>query len=256
MNALSELPFPTARRATLAPAKASRVDLYTPIHKALRAFMSDTLLHVGSMDTREMASCQNTLDQVLSLLQLLSSHLAHENNFMHPAIEARQPGAARQTTHDHVEHLAALADLSEEAQALRSRLPHQPAEAAEAAQAALRLYRHLSVFVAHNFEHMQIEETHNNPALWAAYNDTELRAIHTRLLASIEPAEMALCMRWFAVALNGQELEEMFKGMQASAPAPAFEAQLDIARSHLSASRWSKLVKALGLAPVPGLVWC
>jgi hypothetical protein len=58
--------------------------------------------------------------------------------------------------------------------------------------AALQLYRHPARFVAENFEHMQVEETVHNEALWAHYTDAELKALHDRLRASIPPAEMML----------------------------------------------------------------
>jgi len=52
---------------------------------------------------------------------------------------------------------------------------------------AQRLYRHLALFIGENLQHMQVEETENNAALWALYSDDELAAIHDRLLASVPP---------------------------------------------------------------------
>jgi hypothetical protein len=178
----------------------------------------------------------------------MRSHLQHENDFVHTAIEARRPGGARKTADDHEHHLEAFGDLEDESHALRdARAEHRSA-------LALRLYRHLGEFIGENLVHMQIEETQNNAALWALYDDAELAAIHERLLASIGPAEMALGTRWLAAALNAQELATLFGEMQAKAPPPAFEVLLDVARSQLDERRWARLCHALGRGPAPGLM--
>jgi hypothetical protein len=42
--------------------------------------------------------------------------------------------------------------------------------------------------------------------------------------------------------------------MQAKAPPPVVDALLDIVRAQLDEARWARLARALGRAPVPGLV--
>lgn len=218
------------------------------IHKALRLFMSDTLQRLGAVDVDDEASLQPACAQVRSLLGLMRSHVHHENDFVHTAIEARRPGGARRTSDDHVHHLQALTDLDDEAFALQHALP------ADRAALALRLYRHLAVFVGENLEHMAVEESENNAALWELYRDDELMALHDQLLASVGPEEMALIIRWMAPALTPRELAELFTGMKAQAPAPAFAAMFDVACAQLPESRRAQLARALGLPPVPGLV--
>lgn len=220
-----------------------RFDLYGPIHKGLRHFMHDTLWRVGHLDPHDDAECDETLAQLDSLLALLHSHVQHENDHVHSAIEARQPGGSRQTAADHIEHLEALQQLGQ----LAARLKRT--RGGERAQQASRLYRSLAQFVAENLEHMAVEESTNNALLWALYTDAELHEIHGRILASVGPEEMALVTRWMSAALNAQELAEVFGGMRASAPREAFDALLAIARASLDARRWAKLARALGLAP-------
>ncbi|HLL20433.1 MAG TPA: hypothetical protein VK439_16760, partial [Rubrivivax sp.] len=179
---------------------APRLDLYTPIHKALRAFMTDTLVRLGSMDVDDDDERRRTLDQVDALLAQMKSHLDHENHFVHTAIEARWPGAASRTAHDHLDHLETICNLEDECSALRAARPEQRASL------AMSLYRHLAAFVAENLEHMLVEERENNAALWAHYSDAELAHVHDLLLASIPPAEMLQSTRWLVVALSVAEL--------------------------------------------------
>ena len=249
--------FATATGASNASASASpvaptaalpRLDLYTPIHKALRAFMSDTLVRRGSMDVGDDDERRRTLDQVDLLLAQMKSHLDHENHFVQTAIEARSPGAASRTAHDHLDHLENICNLEDECSALRGARPEQRAGL------ALSLYRHLGAFIAENLEHMLVEERENNAALWAHYSDAELAQVHDLLLASIPPAEMLQSTRWLVVALSIAELAPMFAAMREKAPPPAFALFLDVAREHMDDVRWAKLSRALGLAPVPGLM--
>ena len=227
---------------------AQRLDLYTPIHKALRAFMTDTLVRLGSMDVDDDDERRRTLDQVDALLAQLKSHLDHENHFVQTAIEARCPGAGSRTAHEHLDHLESICNLEDECSALRAARPEQRAAL------ALSLYRHLGAFVAENLEHMLVEERENNAALWAHYSDAELAHVHDLLLASIPPAEMLHSTRWLVVALSVAELAPMFAAMREKAPPAAFALFLDVAREHMDDVRWAKLSRALGLAPVPGLM--
>ena len=241
--------LPTTATAETAPiANPPRVDMYTPIHKALRAFMSDTLVRLGSHDHDDDAERQRTLDQVDALLIQMKNHLEHENRFVQTAIEARAPGAAVHTANDHVDHLESISNLEDECRAVRSARPQQRAAL------TLSLYRHLGAFVAENLEHMLVEERENNAALWSRYSDAELMQVHDQLLASIPPAELLSSLRWMVVALTVAELAPMFKAMRDDAPPAAFAQMLDVAREHMDGARWAKLARALELAPVPGLV--
>jgi len=239
---------PAAGPIAPAQATAPRLDLYVVIHKTLRRMMSQTLVRLGCMDVTDEADMADALRAVDGLLEACMSHLKHENDFVHAAIEARRPGGAAKTAGDHVEHVDAIETLAAEVRALRA------AAVEQRATLALRLYRHLSLFVAENFEHMHIEETANNATLWALYTDEELLEIHDRLIASVPPAEMFEILRWAAPALAPQELAAVLGGMQAGAPPEAFRAVMDMVRGQIDDTRWLKLTRALGLPQVPGLV--
>ena len=230
---------PSTGAAPIAP----RFDMYAGVHKALRSFMADTLVRLGRLDVADPRDLDTTLGQLDALLTLCLSHIAHENEFVHTAIEARQPGAAARTGGDHAEHRDSIDALRAEAAALRRVAPQtQPAS-------ALRLYHHLSLFVAENFEHMHVEESVNNAALWAAYTDAELIEIHGRLVASIAPPEFVLTARWMVPALTPMERAMLLRGIQAQTPPEAFLGLLAGLRPHIDAGGWDKLVAAVGVAP-------
>lgn len=247
MNDIAHLPGNTHAPAA-APARAPRVDLYGGIHKALRQFMCESLTRLGRADFGNADEAQAALGGVRNLLGAMQTHVVHENDFIHTAIEARRPGGARHTADDHLLHLDTLQTLAHEVDAV------DEARGAQRQLLAARLYRHLGEFVGENLVHMQVEETQNNAALWELYTDDELLALHERLLATIGPAEMAVTARWMAASMNPQELAALYGAMQLKAPVPAFEALLEVARLQLAPARWALLCKALGRPAVPGLM--
>ncbi|WP_427913833.1 hypothetical protein ACPWT1_02425 [Ramlibacter sp. MMS24-I3-19] len=224
-----------------------REDMYAAIHKALRAFMADTLLALGRVDVDDDADLARVTGQVVDLVDFCLSHLQHENAFVHTAIEARAPGASAAIAHDHIDHEREIAELRSAAQDLRQ------LEAALRPAAAHGLYRALAVFVAENMLHMNVEETAHNALLWSRYTDVELRAIHDALVASIPPQELMLGLRWMLPFMTPRERLGMLTGIRAQAPAPAFAAILDVVRPHLGEREWAKLARGLGIDAVPGL---
>lgn len=224
-------------------AAAGRFDMYTDIHKALRAWMGDVQARLGAIDVEDEADCASVLQAFSELLDMMHSHLQHENNFVHAAIEARQPGASAALAGDHVSHIETIAQLQRQGLALQSCPAH------ERAVAALCLYREFVLFAAENMAHMQVEETESNGLLQALYTDEELLALHERLVGSIPPAEMMAVTRWMLPAITPQSRAQMLAGIRATAPAEAFEATLAAARTHLRPADWDKLQRALDLPP-------
>lgn len=77
-----------------AESAAPRMNMYAAIHKALRAFMADTLTGLGRVDTDDDLDLSQSCDRVLALMDFCRSHLQHENEFVHTAMERRAPGSA------------------------------------------------------------------------------------------------------------------------------------------------------------------
>jgi len=231
-----------------ASTSSSRENLYAGIHKALRAFMTDTLLAVGRADPSDPQDVADASGRVIGLMDLCEAHVQHENSFVHPAIEARTPGVCGEVAQDHVAHLHHIQRLRAAAQQLPG------LDAPLQAGALHALYLELSLFVADNLQHMHVEETRHNAALWSAYTDAELHAIHDALVATIEPADMMQVMRWMLPQMHALERLQVLGGMRQGAPAPVFQAVLDVVQPHLSPRDWAKLTQGLGLPAVPGLV--
>jgi hypothetical protein len=223
------------RRTDAAP----RPDLYRFVHKGLRAFLSDALNRCGRMDASDDSDVAETLAQVRSLVEVCHAHLDKEEEYLHPALEARRPGSARVTQGDHASHLQAFADIEANVRAV------EQATGPERAAAALRLYHHLALFVAENLEHMHVEEIENNAVLWTAYSDDELLALQKELVGSIPPAEMVVFMRWMIPAMAPVERAMLLTGIKQTAPVEVFSKTVNSLKVHLTERDWNKLMAAL-----------
>jgi hypothetical protein len=227
------------KEAVSSSAASARYNIYRVIHKALRAFMADTLLKIGKMDVNDDGERAEALAQLRGLLAMCDSHLHHENAFIHTAIEKARPRATARTVEDHRHHEAALAGLEREIVQLES------AAAGLRPALAQDLYLSLSRFVADNFTHMITEETENHAALTGAYDDSQVLAIEQSLVASLSPEQKFTSMRWMIPHINASERAFLLGGMKRHAPPPVFEAALGLARERLSQRDFYKLERAL-----------
>ena len=232
----------SSHRSTAAASAPVRYNMYGFIHKALRAFMGDTLLRLGRMDVADARDVDATLRQARELLGFCRVHLDDENRFVHPALEACEPGSAARITGEHVHHEEDIALLLEQIDTLE----HLRVDGA-ASEAAGNLYRWFALFVGENLLHMDYEEREHNAVLWAHYSDAELLAIEGALVASLPPQASALALRWMLPSVNHAERVQLLGGIRANAPEEAFGGVLALARSQLDEHDWRKLSAALAL---------
>lgn len=225
--------------ATAGAGHAPRHDLYTAVHKGLRAALCEALLAAGRLDTDDPAEVGRTLAQVRGLLALCRAHLHDEDRFIHPALEARRAGSTAHAARQHRQHLEAFTGLAAAVDAVEC------AAGTARAAAALALYRMLGRFVAENLEHMQLEETEHNAALWATHSDDELRTILQALLAAMPAAIQAEFRRWMVPAMTPSERVAMLAGMKRTQPPEAFAAALAAIKPHLGERDWNKLLAGL-----------
>ena len=173
--------------------------------------MVETLTTVGRVDGSDAKDVSDARGATRDLLRFCRRHVAAEDTFVHPAIEARRPGVVARIAGEHVEHLASIASLERAVEAL-ARAP----QAARAA-AAFALYSELARFVGENFVHMHYEETMHNRALWDAYADEEILALENRIKAHHSPEDMAFVLRWMVAAMTPSQREALPPAMRKAA---------------------------------------
>jgi hypothetical protein len=169
-----------------------RHDLFTSVHKGLRAAMFEAGALLGHADFRDGAEALHAARAVERLLSLLDEHAAHEDAVVLPAVEALGPELFVSIRDDH----ARIDGLQRELAHLVGRL----AGAGEAERAALgrRIHDRFGIVLAEQLRHMQREEQEVQRLLWAHLDDEALRALHRSVLARIPAARAA---EWLGVIL-------------------------------------------------------
>jgi hypothetical protein len=221
------------------PNDGHRHDLYASSHRALRAFLADTMVRLGGLDIADSGELDAGLNQLHEVLRACRTHIDRENRYLHAAVEARWPGRSAALAAAHAGHLAELASLRADADALR---------AAPEGTRALRLYRSFALFVADKLRHMHSEETMNNEALWSVYSDDEIRAIEWRMVDGLDRRDGTTLMRWMHAALPPVERSTWFAQLQQRLAPQAFAEQMEGLRDLLDEPAWHRLQQTWALA--------
>ncbi|MBR9882722.1 MAG: hypothetical protein GYB21_03315 [Oceanospirillales bacterium] len=213
-----------------------RYNIYTLIHKALRANMFDVLVAVGRVDDSDSLAVRRELDRVIELLALCQAHLEHENTFIHKAILAARPNLHLITAEDHLEHERAISRLRGDVSTIR--------EVTEAGGQAplLQLYRNLAIFVAENLQHMHVEETLNARILWDHFSDEQILAIEEQLVAALTPDEQFDALIGMLTYIAHSERIELLHALSGQMPPEVFNQLFVSLRGRLEDTYLDRLV--------------
>lgn len=215
-----------------------RYNIYTLIHKGLRASLCQNLVDLGKLDDTDPIAVANQLDITGNLLHFCRGHLAHENEFIHPVLQ-QLGDTPRQTIDDHLEHEIAIAELHDKI----SHIKHL--QGTERAQALLAFYSVFSLFVAENFAHMRIEETLNAELLWKHFSDEEIHAIEQRIVSSLTPEENLLGLLMILPNITHSERNLFLQGFRQAVPTDAFNSTVAMLKPLLNTKDWLKLNQTL-----------
>lgn len=205
----------------LTTAAARRWDIYGPVHKGLRLGHVDLLTRLGraAFDGDEATLIADLKAHLITG----RSHLLHEEQFIHPALEARVAGSCATLEAQHQHHRDRFASLDVAIAALEAAGP------AERPVLGRALYLEFSAFVAEDLEHMRQEETITWPQLCAHFSDEELAGIEMSIIGSLTPEENIAIMRLMLPAMNRPERNALLGGMKAGAPPEAYDAVIEMA---------------------------
>jgi hemerythrin-like domain-containing protein len=232
------------QKSILAPGghNMPRVDLFTTVHKALRAL----IYHLGSMlqtaDFADEERAKDAIAELKHLMEMLHEHAMYEDNTVFAA--ARKFDAAMIDTLE-AEH-GELGQRQAAVDAAVNRV-ETAASAEERIAAGDELNRTVNEFIAFYLEHLMHEERTILPATWKFFSDEELLGMRVAVQKSTSPGRFEEWMRWMFPAININELNGIFRGLAAHAPRPFFETMSQIARVSLGEVRWRKVQEKAGL---------
>lgn len=219
-----------------------RWDIYGAVHKGLRMAQLELLVRIGSADFGDKEIADAIISDMRHIMMLGSSHLKHENDHIHRAMEKKQPSEVDRLEDQHDSHERDFVALEEVLKAIET------ADAPMRKVLARRLYLGFTAFIAHDLEHMHEEETIANPMLQLMFTDHELEGIEMNIIADLPPEKVIAYMRLMIPASNPDERASLLGGIKASAPPEAFNAVIDFAaRPTLSAKDFADLSRRIGI---------
>jgi hypothetical protein len=173
-----------------------RLDIYTPIHDAVRKLLFDTAMSLARADVRSDAELRGALDDATRALEFLHDHARTEDRHLHPLVAAREPDLAARAAEQHLLLDTGARDVHRLSLAIRV------VTEGERPLAHGRLRARLNAFVAEHLAHMAFEETEMGDALWRAISDAEIRALHERIKAELLRERAGAWRALLSTALN------------------------------------------------------
>ena len=92
-----------------APSTPPRYDFYSPVHKGLRRTMARLMERLGSGNFADAAQRAAILGELRVLIGACDHHIKHENDFLHPSIDAKEKGASNKFAGEHEGHRKEIA---------------------------------------------------------------------------------------------------------------------------------------------------
>jgi hemerythrin-like domain-containing protein len=222
----------------------ARYDFYGKIHKGLRLAQSQLLVRLGACGGDDAVELALLLADLAGFLGMAEHHLENEDRWIHTALEARAPGAARGLAQDHAHHHHAFEELKTLMSGVRA------ADGENRARALHLLYLRFSRFMAADLEHMAEEEQLILPVLQSLFTDEELMGVEGEIVSRLDLDETIAFARLMIPASNPAERVDWAAGMRAAAPPEVFDAVMSLAaQPSLTPAAYAQLREGLGLEP-------
>lgn len=157
----------------------NRVDLFTTIHKGVRALLFDTSIEAARVDITSNRAVDSLIERIDLMIELLEEHEVVEHAEILPFIESVDPSLAQELSRAHDELVAVGGSIERAAR----NLVLAPEEARGPQLRALRQVMDLASIKY--LSHLTHEETMVNAVLWSTLGDSDLLAIHDRIVARL-----------------------------------------------------------------------
>lgn len=177
----------------------TRVDLFSTVHKGIRALLFELSMEIGRVDVTSTAAVDAVAGRVERVLTFLEEHAAIEDSVVWPELRALDPVLADGLAAEHRALEVAQTDVALAADAIAL------ADLSQRPQAGAQLIRAVNRLVALHLLHMDREETEVLAALWACRDDAVLRALRARMAGTLPRQRLSEWMAIISPALDPVE---------------------------------------------------
>lgn len=231
---------------------AKRADLFTPIHKGLRAMIYSLS---GRLQANDFANLETT--KVLTtdlehdfaaarsagcILCIFSQHATDEDHsiFNHTEKVAQTLTASLMAEH----HELTRREL-ELAQSAHQILAMGSSD--DRAVAGVRLNAAANELFASYLVHMNREETELVPLMQQHFTDSEMIAMRGQIIGGMPPERIMSILSYMLPSLNVDELSEFVGSVRRTAPPPVANAVTDLAAAKVDPARWAEAKTRIGI---------
>lgn len=213
-----------------------QVDLFTPIHKAIRAMLYQLGAELQSAGLTDQKECKTMLDKLENCLELLEEHARHEDEIIFPGIDQACPGI---TMESHEEHLA----YAHKVEAIRQTITdiRHPLEGQSNAHLITQLRFIFADFIAFYLLHMNHEEEALIKASIDHLSPEELMNIRLKVQMDTSPERYTEWLHWMLPAMDLSELAPLFNQVKQNAPDSVFRKFQFVGVSTIPEDRWYRL---------------
>lgn len=218
-----------------------RFDLFTSVHKALRAMIYETGGALQTADFADEQGAQRTVAALVPVLGQLQHHHDLEEEHVFPRVRPFEEAMIDdlQAQHDRVERLLGVAVVAAD--------EVDAADAASRVGAGVELNRRYNELIALFLEHLAHEEATLLPATWKHFDDAQLVAIQGAIIAAQQPEDLMQSLRWMFRGLNRLELVDILGAAKATMPPPALDAVRQLGAESMEPAAWAVVREQAGL---------
>lgn len=220
-----------------------REDLFTLIHKALRALLYDLGLKLQTNDFTDKIATLELLPRIPHDFEICTRHADDEEHFVFPDMRDLEPEliATLEKEHQEIEALGSVVigimgevDAQEDPDELMT--------------AGIRLNRAFDRYTAFFLKHLNFEEETILPASQEHFSDEQLRAMRAGIMESHSPEQNIDITGWILRSANNSELAHTLMGMKASdMPSEVLEGIMSYAKDTVGPERFEVIMQKAGM---------
>jgi hypothetical protein len=231
---------------------ARREDLFTPIHKGLRAMIYNLS---GRLQTNDFANVASTKTLTTDLeydfavarsagciLCIFSHHATDEDSLIFNHTEKVANVLTATLIAEHHELTRRELELTKSA--------HEILEMDSAdgrIVAGIRLNAAANELFAVYLAHMNREETELVPLMQQHFTDPEMVAMRGQIIGAMPPERVMAILSYMLPSLNVSEISDFIGSVRQTAPPPVAKAVTELAAAKVDPARWAEAKSIIGI---------
>lgn len=229
-----------------------REDLFTPVHKGLRAMVYGLSNRLQVHDFADVASTRQLVVDLENdflvaqsagcILCTFAFHAEEEERIIFPPSARVANALVTELIQEHHDLTRRELEIARSAHQLLE-LPSPEARIAE----GIRVNQMANeLFVAY-LTHMNREETELVPVMREHFSDAEQVTMRNTIIAKFPPDRLFALLGWMLPSLNVTELSELLASVKQTAPPPVMKAISDLCTARVDPGRWSIVRLRVGI---------